>query len=134
MFMELCSNTVIGSFFIFFLMIRRPPRSTRTDTLFPYTTLFRSRRLLAAQGFSYMIDTGIGRGPRDFESLQIRAIATGDPIDRLWLEGEGNSRRDALMKRPAYKHFEEAVIEIASCRESVCKYASIVVVAGVLNK
>src|SRR3546814_3209465 len=26
----------------FFLMIRRPPRSTRTDTLFPYTTLFRS--------------------------------------------------------------------------------------------
>src|SRR3546814_12422832 len=29
--------------FFFFLMIRRPPRSTRTDTLFPYTTLFRSR-------------------------------------------------------------------------------------------
>src|SRR3546814_1498216 len=27
---------------LFFLMIRRPPRSTRTDTLFPYTTLFRS--------------------------------------------------------------------------------------------
>src|SRR3546814_4862955 len=27
----------------FFLMIRRPPRSTRTDTLFPYTTLFRSQ-------------------------------------------------------------------------------------------
>src|SRR3546814_12763948 len=32
--------------FFFFLMIRRPPRSTRTDTLFPYTTLFRS---IAAQ-------------------------------------------------------------------------------------
>src|SRR3546814_13935265 len=31
----------------FFLMIRRPPRSTRTDTLFPYTTLFRSRPRLA---------------------------------------------------------------------------------------
>src|SRR3546814_20473938 len=30
------------SSFVFFLMIRRPPRSTRTDTLFPYTTLFRS--------------------------------------------------------------------------------------------
>src|SRR3546814_6903557 len=30
--------------FVFFLMIRRPPRSTRTDTLFPYTTLFRSHR------------------------------------------------------------------------------------------
>src|SRR3546814_11031651 len=30
------------SLWFFFLMIRRPPRSTRTDTLFPYTTLFRS--------------------------------------------------------------------------------------------
>src|SRR3546814_17296284 len=30
--------------FWYFLMIRRPPRSTRTDTLFPYTTLFRSVR------------------------------------------------------------------------------------------
>src|SRR3546814_20697822 len=30
------------SFLFFCLMIRRPPRSTRTDTLFPYTTLFRS--------------------------------------------------------------------------------------------
>src|SRR3546814_10246573 len=29
----------------FFLMIRRPPRSTRTDTLFPYTTLFRSHAI-----------------------------------------------------------------------------------------
>src|SRR3546814_12492618 len=29
----------------FFVMIRRPPRSTRTDTLFPYTTLFRSECL-----------------------------------------------------------------------------------------
>src|SRR3546814_11868133 len=34
-------------YIFFFLMIRRPPRSTRTDTLFPYTTLFRS--LLAAR-------------------------------------------------------------------------------------
>src|SRR3546814_13115561 len=32
-------------FSCFFLMIRRPPRSTRTDTLFPYTTLFRSGQI-----------------------------------------------------------------------------------------
>src|SRR3546814_20786406 len=32
-------------------MIRRPPRSTRTDTLFPYTTLFRSVRFLARVAF-----------------------------------------------------------------------------------
>src|SRR3546814_2363122 len=36
--------------FIFFLMIRRPPRSTRTDTLFPYTTLFRSCRARCRRG------------------------------------------------------------------------------------
>src|SRR3546814_13159084 len=35
---------------VFFLMIRRPPRSTRTDTLFPYTTLFRSVNLTASTG------------------------------------------------------------------------------------
>src|SRR3546814_12882531 len=34
----------------FFLMIRRPPRSTRTDTLFPYTTLFRSWSIRQAAG------------------------------------------------------------------------------------
>src|SRR3546814_11015243 len=34
-------------FFFFFLMIRRPPSSTRTDTLFPYTTLFRSQAVIA---------------------------------------------------------------------------------------
>src|SRR3546814_7666585 len=33
---------ILLSHVIFFLIIRRPPRSTRTDTLFPYTTLFRS--------------------------------------------------------------------------------------------
>src|SRR3546814_13564679 len=37
------SRCVFSLFLFFvFLMIRRPPRSTRTDTLFPYTTLFRS--------------------------------------------------------------------------------------------
>src|SRR3546814_12177389 len=36
----------------FFLIIRRPPRSTRTDTLFPYTTLFRSCRPSAFLGTS----------------------------------------------------------------------------------
>src|SRR3546814_11601385 len=39
------SRYYFGGLF-FFLMIRRPPRSTRTDTLFPYTTLFRSQALV----------------------------------------------------------------------------------------
>src|SRR3546814_20450957 len=39
-------------FYFFFLMIRRPPRSTRTDTRFPYATLFRSGDDLAHPGIS----------------------------------------------------------------------------------
>src|SRR3546814_4024282 len=44
--MLMCSVCFCGILvmWFFFLMIRRPPRSTRTDTLFPYTTLFRSCR------------------------------------------------------------------------------------------
>src|SRR3546814_18412949 len=37
-----CVNLISIYLCFFFLMLRRPPRSTRTDTLFPYTTLFRS--------------------------------------------------------------------------------------------
>src|SRR3546814_10830622 len=44
--------------FIFFLMIRRPPRSTRTDTLFPYTTLFRSQRAPGVFGSPGMMSPG----------------------------------------------------------------------------
>src|SRR3546814_6939326 len=40
----MCFGYYLDLSFFFFLMIRRPPRSTRTDTLFPYTTLFRSVR------------------------------------------------------------------------------------------
>src|SRR3546814_15188009 len=50
----LCTCTAV--MFFVFLMIRRPPRSTRTATLFPYTTLFRSRIALCI---------GSGGEPRD---------------------------------------------------------------------
>src|SRR3546814_14376149 len=38
----MCWTVIVANCSVFFLMIRRPPISTRTDTLFPYTTLFRS--------------------------------------------------------------------------------------------
>src|SRR3546814_13394050 len=41
--MSCCVSCRSLSLIFFFLLIRRPPRSTRTDTLFPYTTLFRSQ-------------------------------------------------------------------------------------------
>src|SRR3546814_2405243 len=57
-------------------MRRRPPRSTRTDTLFPYTTLFRSGRGYAADGFSRAVrvanESRRGRSP-DLRS--VRALA-----------------------------------------------------------
>src|SRR3546814_1594039 len=44
-----CIASQYSHLFFFFLMIRRPPRSTRTDTLFPYTTLFRSSATFSSQ-------------------------------------------------------------------------------------
>src|SRR3546814_13888894 len=41
-----------------FLMIRRPPRSTRTDTLFPYTTLFRSGIMLHSRSCTQHENSG----------------------------------------------------------------------------
>src|SRR3546814_6095630 len=59
-------------------MLRRPPRSTRTDTLFPYTTLFRSR---LAQPISIEIETiGVAR-------LADRAQGEIEPVLRLGLIG-----------------------------------------------
>src|SRR3546814_2397768 len=52
----------------FFLMIRRPPRSTRTDTLFPYTTLFRS-----AGAAKMIVVTSIGRVMRGFFGIDRHA-------------------------------------------------------------
>src|SRR3546814_4958862 len=71
----------------FFLMIRRPPRSTRTDTLFPYTTLFRS--------ISHVHDRRFFRPPvhrRDFHRI---GDQQADPRQRYECDdfGGGPSRR-----------------------------------------
>src|SRR3546814_5785758 len=50
----------------FFLRLQRPPRSTRTDTLFPYTTLFRSEDDFA----------NIGIDPRLFRAFDVQAVPT----------------------------------------------------------
>src|SRR3546814_1336618 len=62
-------------------MIRRPPRSTRTDTLFPYTTLFRSldenRKVLPAareaQNAGVVMDPAAGRSNWNYEVCRIRS-------------------------------------------------------------
>src|SRR3546814_15287066 len=62
-------------------MIRRPPRSTRTDTLFPYTTLFRSvRRFGAAYEYMIVLDADSlmsGRAMVQLASVMDRAPGEG---------------------------------------------------------
>src|SRR3546814_11426102 len=58
----------------FFLMIRRPPRSTRTDTLFPYTTLFRSSDVEALAHFLAGLEIGNAFG-RDIDRIAGAGIA-----------------------------------------------------------
>src|SRR3546814_7537485 len=60
----------------FFLMIRRPPRSTRTDTLFPYTTLFRSAGF-PNPGMATLIDTLDRMGRALVIGLLLLALPSG---------------------------------------------------------
>src|SRR3546814_15800690 len=65
-------------FMFFFLMIRRPPRSTRTDTLFPYTTLFRS--VDPGGGPPPVVRPGVGASPRGGEAARQAAAIAVPPV------------------------------------------------------
>src|SRR3546814_3643600 len=70
-------------------MIRRPPRSTRTDTLFPYTTLFRSVR----QRYNVNL-LGVAReGTNVFSGLKDWRFHAGDVV---LLQGEAERVEDAI--------------------------------------
>src|SRR3546814_3968752 len=65
-------------------MILRPPRSTRTDTLFPYTTLFRSRRQLAHLAHGVDIDMAIdGDKGQHHDRDQRRRNRLGQPREQI---------------------------------------------------
>src|SRR3546814_758170 len=84
LFLRLTSLWLSVLFHLFFLMIRRPPRSTRTDTLFPYTTLFRSApdadSLLCAGESSHPRMGGALAGEKGLRSQ--RPCATGAVASR----------------------------------------------------
>src|SRR3546814_17726407 len=65
------SVSLFVRYVFFFLMIRRPPRSTRTDTLFPYTTLFRSNCL---EGYSAASEIRVSK----------MTVVTVGKLDRTW--------------------------------------------------
>src|SRR3546814_13646284 len=82
--MKSCVGYCIIMILIFCLMIRRPPRSTRTDTLFPYTTLFRSPGKVtdyhAPGGLHVRVDSGLYTGykvPPYYDSLVSKLIVYG---------------------------------------------------------
>src|SRR3546814_18755585 len=99
-------------------MIRRPPRSTRTDTLFPDATLFRSGRIAAIPIFEPLTGRfagyrGTARRPRADESAAPRTAGiVPDSLRQLVHE----------LRTPTSAIAGFAEIGRASCRERVCQY------------
>src|SRR3546814_20535758 len=115
-------------------MIRRPPRSTRTDTLFPYTTLFRSERVAQAkdslpagvQPQLAPLTTGLGEifmfsvafEHPDGKGVKVVDGQPGWQSDGSYLTPEGE-KLTTVVAKAAYLRTE---IGRASCRERVCQY------------
>src|SRR3546814_3377862 len=105
----------------FFLMIRRPPRSTRTDTLFPYTTLFRfgvlgedsGQSALLAEKLMALLQLRITehndpRAMRDLATVHYQGLGVPENRDEAmrWLE------RAAQLRHPEYlANFGEDVLK-----------------------
>src|SRR3546814_12047640 len=107
-------------------MTRRPPRSTRTDTLFPYTTLFRSiddRRARHPVGAQFDREFGrdaeTPRGRREDQALPTGGgeVAADRPRPTV-AEDNVDIELDARAERLATAQYE---IGRASCRERVCQ-------------
>src|SRR3546814_21122883 len=116
-------------------MIRRPPRSTRTDTPFPYTTLFRSLLIPQAQ----RIRTAFGLVDPAFERLEARegvldTVAIGHLAQLVTILSAFQAVDDARLARPRFAQFflqfgdigfialQRVEIGRASCRERGCQY------------
>src|SRR3546814_14611673 len=133
-------------------MILRPPRSTRTDTLFPYTTRFRSKRSIvegsARRGCRRGAGAVVALGPREqIGGLQRyildQRVGGADLTDVAAPDRHLDRLRDAGAQRELFdiggRHFigfagNERQIGRASCRERGCEYGEILAVAGSLKK
>src|SRR3546814_13974027 len=111
-------------FSFFFLMIRRPPRSTRTDTLFPYTTLFRSLRIAKRR-----LDAGV-TSALDFRQAESLLTQAETELAGLHLAKAQNDNFLAVLTGgplPAglsapMPLADQKKIGRASWRERVCQY------------
>src|SRR3546814_15392928 len=108
----------------FFLMIRRPPRSTRTDTLFPYTTLFRSTFINAERRIQLIRKVIEPRaGMADWEVTMALSNALGYPMhyDHPSQIMDEIARLTPTFAGVSFARLEEKIGR-ASCRERVCQY------------
>src|SRR3546814_18103506 len=97
-------------------MIPRPPRSTRTDTLFPYTTLFRSELKPYEQVAVYAKVTGfvkqlhVDRGDR-VRKGQLLAVLEAPEMEQQYLSDKSTEQKihsDYLYAKQAYERLAEA--------------------------
>src|SRR3546814_15853852 len=145
-------------------MIRRPPRATRSYTLFPYTTVFRSRgirrshsrdpRPRTAPAGPALGSPGDVHRERPETHRRLRAMGSNQrscPVRRcrppktnmigkcLWVQRSvpyrpGETKREFAPKELKFAIFRLQKIGTASCRESVCQYVYIWVVGVSLQK
>src|SRR3546814_15776872 len=107
-------------------MIRRPPRSTRTDTLFPYTTLFRS--LLGQEsyrGLEIAVNEMHKAGGLNGEQITILKADAVDPTPAVSETKRLTSEKVAAVfgsYAPGISYVDTPAIGRASSRERVCKY------------
>src|SRR3546814_13186969 len=107
-------------------MIRRPPRSTRTDTLFPYTTLFRSRCAASNGHAKFLLSSP--------QNPALEELARRNKRDDLSYRSRVKESIREIFKRATEAAVDFEEIGRASCRERVCQYVSISVVAVSLKK
>src|SRR3546814_15656537 len=119
----------------FFLMIRRPPRSTRTDTLFPYTTLFRSVAMTARTLFDKIWDSHVVADLGDDTALLhidrhiMHDLGGGAGLRRIAELGHTVRNPELTFANP-----DNADIGRASWRGRGCRYVVNSVVHGELQK
>src|SRR5436190_17550156 len=96
--------------FFFFLMIRRPPRST----LFPYTTLFRPRRVGRSRGTrnARAIAAVAGRDPRSEEHTS-ELQSHSDLVCRLLLEKKKKHKYINILSQTKYVRYQPALVVAA---------------------
>src|SRR3546814_1081862 len=109
----------------FFLMIRRPPRSTRTDTLFPYTTLFRSADLvklvrhyvtraaddLAANYWKHIETVGMDRRSEEHTSELQSLMCISYAVFCLKKKKKTQGQSNAIHKRTSTPEYKATQIE-----------------------